>query len=232
MVVHEDIERELERRAGIYAIAEEVGDEITLSGLIASEDARRAALDIATALSGGKRIVDNLEIVVTIPEGVAGAIARDTPGPDLDGVEPLEPGDFTDQRIAQDPLTAGGPSGTAVDEEVSEGEESYVPPIDPVRDRAGEVLGGFALSAADDADVERSALDGRLGDEAIADAVRRELREDSATTGLEIKVEVRQGVVRLRGSVQDLADADAAEEVAARVPGVREVVEELRVANL
>jgi osmotically-inducible protein OsmY len=35
----------------------------------------------------------------------------------------------------------------------------------------------------------------------------------------------------LRGSVPSLEDADAVEEVASRVPGVREVVEELEVAS-
>jgi osmotically-inducible protein OsmY len=84
----------------------------------------------------------------------------------------------------------------------------------------------------EDLHVDRSASDGRLGDEAIADAIRRELREDAATTGLVVRVVVRNGVAHLRGAVPDLSDAEAAEEVAARVPGVVEVVEELEVAAL
>ena len=67
------------------------------------------------------------------------------------------------------------------------------------------------------------------GDEAMADLVRQELREDAATTDLEIRVVVRDGVVHLHGTVTDLDDADAAEEVASRIPGVREVSEELDV---
>jgi len=42
-------------------------------------------------------------------------------------------------------------------------------------------------------------------------------------------VVVRDGVVHLHGTVTDLDDADAAEEVASRIPGVREVREELDV---
>jgi hypothetical protein len=42
-------------------------------------------------------------------------------------------------------------------------------------------------------------LDGRPGDEAIADAVRRELREDATTTSLEAEVLVHAGGVHLRG---------------------------------
>ncbi len=83
----------------------------------------------------------------------------------------------------------------------------------------------------DSLEVERSA-DGTLGDEAIADAIRRELREDAATTALAVDVAVYRGVARLRGTVQDIADAENAEEVAARVPGVLEVREELDVADM
>jgi osmotically-inducible protein OsmY len=68
------------------------------------------------------------------------------------------------------------------------------------------------------------------GDEAIADDVRRELREDALTTDLEIRVLVRSGVAYLYGSVATLDDVEAAEEVASRVPGVIEVREELEVA--
>jgi osmotically-inducible protein OsmY len=65
-----------------------------------------------------------------------------------------------------------------------------------------------------------------------ADAIRRELREDAATTDLVIEVVVEQGIARLRGRVPGLEDADNAEAVAARVPGLRDVVEELEVATL
>ena len=41
-----------------------------------------------------------------------------------------------------------------------------------------------------------------------------------------------RGIARLRGLVQDLDDAENAEEVAARVPGVIEVREELDVESM
>jgi osmotically-inducible protein OsmY len=44
-------------------------------------------------------------------------------------------------------------------------------------------------------------------------------------------VEVRNGIVVLRGLVDDVLDAEAAEAVAARVDGVREVREELELRN-
>src|SRR5205823_1032291 len=86
----------------------------------------------------------------------------------------IEP-DFTDQGILTDPLAAAGPSGS-YDDPVQEGDEVYVPPSDPVIavDAHGEahVLGGFSTDSMDSVEVDRSA-DGRLGDEAIEDAVRR-----------------------------------------------------------
>ena len=75
-------------------------------------------------------------------------------------------------------------------------------------------------------------VDGAPGDEAIRDAVLRELREDSATTDLEIEVDVEGGRVVLLGRVPYVEDVESAEEVAARVPGVGEVEERLDVENL
>ena len=146
----------------------------------------------------------------------------------------LEP-DFTDAETLTDPVAAVGPSSSAEDP-ASGGDEVYTPPTDPVvttNETGGfEVLGGFSATSMDSAEVARSASDSRLGDEAIEDAIRRELREDAATTDLQIQVVVRQGVARLRGTVGDLDDAENAEAVASRVPGVREVIEELEVAEL
>ena len=58
------------------------------------------------------------------------------------------------------------------------------------------------------------------------------LRADAATTDLIIDVTVRNGRVHLRGEVQTMQDAELAEEVAGRVPGIREVIEELTVPSL
>ena len=75
--------------------------------------------------------------------------------------------------------------------------------------------------------MEPSAEDNELGDEAVADAIRREIQENAETTDLRVDVTVEEGVAHLRGTVPSLEDAEAAEAVAAQVPGVREVSEEL-----
>ncbi len=230
---------ELARQAGVYAAVEERDGAIVLSGIIESEEQRQAAFDIVNAIAPDMTVVDDFELDTVLPEEMddldlsesdAGQEMGATPG--TGDNEALEPGDFTDQGIFQNPAGASGPSNTAgADADIAEGEEVYIPPIDPVRDRDNEVLGGFAVSSTDSVEPARSALDNQIGDEALADAIRRELKEDSATNGLTIHVHVENGVVRLRGLVQDVIDAENAEEVAARVPGVLEVLEELDVQS-
>jgi hypothetical protein len=126
---------------------------------------------------------------------------------------------------------------TGVDDQATgadNGAEPAFAPVDPVLsvDEHGQpvILGGFSSDAMAGVSVEPSAEDQLIGDEAIAEAVQRELKLDSATTSFALHVYVRRGVVHLRGQVADLEDADNAESVAARIPGVREVVEELELA--
>jgi len=141
---------------------------------------------------------------------------------------------LNDQPLLTDPIAAAGDPDDWEDP-VAEGDEAYVPPMDPVvtTDAHGQarVLGGFSA----DATVERSPLhssDGQIGDEAIADAVRAALRDDAATTDLQVDVAVEGGIVRLFGTVSGMEDVDNAEAVAERVPGVVDVVEELQVASV
>src|ERR687885_782443 len=108
------------------------------------------------------------------------------------------------------------------------------------REAANDIVARVAPDARIDnqLDVESvlpTDIDDFVGDEPtaeLAETLRRELAEDAATTDLEIVVAVRNGVAHLRGRVTDLDDADNAEAVAARVPGIREVVEELEVASV
>ncbi len=170
-------------------------------------------------------IIDEEPDLTTTPHTLAATGLADA------DVEPS----LIDQDISNDPMSAAGPNNSG-DDSVSDGDEVYVPPTDPVV-AAGEhgeveVLGGFSTTATDGVAPLPSASDNRLGDEAIEDAVRAALRRDAATTDLDVEVLVRNGVAHLRGRVSDLDDADNAEDVASRVPGVLEVVEELEVVEI
>lgn len=125
------------------------------------------------------------------------------------------------------------------EDDSAEPDSTYFAPTDPVIDsRTSDehgnvtVLGGFEATSMDDETVDASAEDNRPGDEALADAIRRELREDAATTDLRVHVRVVRGVAHLRGTVPSLDDAANAEAVASDVPGVIEVDEELDVQGL
>jgi hypothetical protein len=182
--------------------------------------------------SGQAEVIDDEPELTTSPHLLDGADAA---------VPDLEPS-LIDQEILTDPLSAMGdtddPSTDEIDP-VADGDEVYVPPVDPVittrtvsSHEDAQVLGGFALSAEEGIAPRRSASDGQVGDEAIADAVRSALAHDAATADLEIEVIVEEGVVRLRGTVPGMEDVDNAEAVAGRVPSVVDVAEELEVAAL
>ena len=130
-----------------------------------------------------------------------------------------------------DPDFTGKVDSDSIDvTEVSE-DDVYFAPVDPpakagVTNSREGLVAGFEPDSMEIVDVDPSASGGP-GDEALADAIRRELSQDSATAGLNVEVRVEAGVAYLSGRVADLDDAENAEEVASRVPGVLEVVEQL-----
>ncbi len=231
------IERAMTEVAGLAIAVEEDEGRLVLSGIVSTDTEREAALDIARDLAQGRDVDDAIEVDGALPERIGrarlgearvGMFYGATPG--LESDEALSAVDFTDAKTIVDSFAAAGPS-EMYDDIVSEGGTVYVPPTDPVGTNT-EVIGGFQSDSRELVEVERSALDGQYGDEALADAIRRELREDSATTALDIQVEVRQRVALLRGQVPMLDDAENAEEVASRVPGVARVREQLDVAAM
>jgi hypothetical protein len=142
---------------------------------------------------------------------------------ELDQLEP----DLSSDLGTTDPMVA------------SEEAVPYFPPTDPVLvpqpndENAASVLGGLEPAADEEF---RAGLD---EDEALArtdddlqDAVRRALALDALTHTLPIQVLVQDGAVILRGTVEHMSDAEAAESVASSVPGVIEVREELQVTDL
>jgi osmotically-inducible protein OsmY len=238
-----ELERLIAEEAGVHAAVELTGRTLTLTGMVTTEGEHQAALDVANEHMENETLVDNIEVTSVVPEEVDGLdlSLEDVGG--FQGVvegteddEALEPGDFTDQQILENAEGAAGPTAVSdIDQEYSEGEESYVPPVDPPSDGADEVIGGFQTTSMDPGEAVdvggRDELISAAPDELIRERVLRELREDSATTALEIEVEVASGVVRLRGTVDDIEDAENAEEVASRVEGVEEISEELKLRN-
>ena len=235
------IERAIRQVAGLDVVVEDQDGTIVLEGLVDSERDRQAAEDIAADLSGGATIDNALEVQDELPATVDDFQEEPGSAEPPESVEALADDelnpDLMDQQIESDPMAvigdpdSAGYSGDELD--ADQGDSAYVPPTDPVitTDAHGqaEVLGGFSTTSAEGEIIPARSSDASFGDEAIADAVREALRADAATTDLEIRVVVRDRVVHLHGAVPLLDDADAAEDVASRVAGVREVLEELDV---
>ena len=236
MRVGEEVER-----VGLPVVVELDGDTLVLSGVVSTEADRDAVLDIAASVAANEvRVEENLTVSDILPEEMQDATLSESEVAGTPGAEPLteenestDPGDFSDQPTSPSyEDTQPGELSEHVRElggdepRVESGEEAYVPPIDPAATEDDEHVAGLQRSSLDEVAPERSS-DGSIGDEAIRDAVLRELREDAATAGLDLDVEVASGIVFLRGRVDDVDDVENAEEVAARVTGVAQVIEQL-----
>lgn len=68
-------------------------------------------------------------------------------------------------------------------------------------------------------------------DDQIYDNVRRKLANDPDVKGGAFEVEVKQGVVTIRGAVETEKQKDRANKVAKKVKGVKQVVNELRITR-
>jgi hypothetical protein len=179
------------------------------------------------ALTTPDRSLDGLRDRAVDPD--AGDVGPDVYGEEGVEVVPLEAldPDFNEDLGVTDPMLA------------TEGAEPYFPPTDPVispeaNDEGGaSVLGGLRPSEDDEyfQEPDEVAVLAPETDDELAQAVYEELRADALTSGLDLEAYVQDGVVTLRGTVEHLDDAEAAQTVADRVPGVVEVVDELTVGS-
>jgi osmotically-inducible protein OsmY len=212
--------------AGIYIGAVVRDGQIFLEGEVESAADRDAALDVARAVAAGSglEVVDELEIMTILPnepwseDESAGSEFRFAERSNRAEIEP----DFIEREGTTDPALA------------KEG-VPYFPPTDPVVEPTTdseqlEIVGGFEGTSMDIEPGEQRP--GALGDGEFEEIVRRELHEDALTTSLDIQVEVIDGVATLAGVVPTLEDAENAEAVAGRVPGILDVNEMLTVASM
>lgn len=221
---------ELERHGIVAAVS--VGQSVVqLEGVVDSVRQKRQAERILVELAPNLMPDNRLEVVRIVP-----VLEETEAEPDADDVESVLrqiEGNVVDEARSDWAMTVGSDDAEADGAGTS---RPFFAPTDPVvRPALGgaSVLGGFsATSLGETGDGFEAAHPGhRHGDEEIADTVRAELAEDALTADLQIHVWVRHGVVHLRGLVPSIEDAEAAEEVASRVPGVAEVDEQLDVVG-
>jgi osmotically-inducible protein OsmY len=214
---------------GIDATVTVADGVVHLEGTVSDPDDRPLAVALVAEIDPTLTVQDHLRVVPLRSDLAA-------PGAEperlvLDEELLRAAGDVTEE--ARELLKATEESKAATIGEEPTGEPVFAPtdPLTRMGSRGLEVLGGFAATSMDEVAEEGHEVGGEhlRGDEEIADDVRRELREDAMTTDLALHVVVLEGVVYLRGRVASLDEAEAAEEVAGRVPGVVEVREKLDV---
>ena len=75
------------------------------------------------------------------------------------------------------------------------------------------------------------AAEKNTSDDAIYDNVRRRLASDPVVKGGGLQVDVKSGIVTLRGTVEEQKQKDKAGRLAKKVPGVKSVANELTVVQ-
>jgi osmotically-inducible protein OsmY len=226
---------------GLYIAVEIRDGTLSISGEVASNRERQAALDIAAAVANarGLTVDDGLEVIPSFPDSAFGDSDTTDHGAFAYLAADRDHDLRLDEGLEGDPDFTGA-FGTSDPEEATTEAVPYFPSTDPVvgpvaNGHGLSIVGGFAATSLDtDLDVEEvgSQPGRRRPDDVLERDVLYELRRDALTTDLQIKVEVHGGIVTLRGSVPTLDDAENAEAVASEVRGVREVREELIVESI
>ncbi len=229
-----DIATDIETRlshAEIPLIVEVREGVARLTGRVESQRVRQAALDLARSVDGVLGIDDQIDYEVVAPDMYF------EPQDDDEEFGYADREALLDDISDTEPTFQGDAGAWDFQEAIEEG-EPYFPPTDPVvrpstDEQELDVLGGFSETSMDelvtDPDLEPWAnagepdVFGSRQDGDIQRDVEDELREDAYTTDLHLHVNVVNGIVYLRGKVHSIDDAEYAEEVAGRVPGVAEV---------
>jgi hypothetical protein len=152
------------------------------------------------------------------------------------GDQPDEPRAANLELLVERELRSGE---TANADEAAEEGMTWVAPTDPPvvpSDEPGgaQVAAGFGSTSEDEPyDLDHHS-DGIPGEDEMAARVREALRADASTSRYadEIAIGARDGIVTLRGVVEDISDGDDLLAVAQRVTGVDEVIDELDVRGL
>jgi len=72
--------------------------------------------------------------------------------------------------------------------------------------------------------------DKQISDDLVYDNVKRRLAEDSEVKGGGLDIDVKQGVVTLRGKLETQRQIDKAARIAKKVNGVKKVVNEIQLS--
>jgi osmotically-inducible protein OsmY len=240
-VIRREIEGLFERARFTLDVDVENGH-VRITGPVSSENDYQAALDLVRSVGDVRGIEDEIEIATLAPDSAFDDAAA---GQGFEYAENPALDDEADVEFAGDLMEDVGAEASNVQEAVEEA-EPYFPPTDPVvrptdDEQELEITGGWQDTSmdevAEDPELDSSeapptsSIEGQRDDETVREDILRELRQDALTTDLSVDVEVIRGVAVLKGTVSSVDDAINAEEVARRVPGVKDVREETILAQ-
>lgn len=116
--------------------------------------------------------------------------------------------------------------GTADEIEAVRDADPYVPPIDPPVLPGGAEGIHMATGFGIDTEETNAHEPPVRGDEDIHDLALLTLRQDSLTSLYPLDIDVEQGIVRLKGQVPSIDDAEHAQWLLGELPGVVDVVDD------
>jgi osmotically-inducible protein OsmY len=208
---------------------------LVLEGVVGSLRQKKIALLRAAAVPGAGGIVDRIRVApaATIGDRTVRARLRESFAQDPDFADL----DIREDRAAGASATrfepvagAGGEARGRIDIEVEDGVvvlNGYVPTL--VRKRLAGAMAWWMLGVRDVVNglVVRPIEDD--GPDRIEEAVRVVLDRDPAVDAAQVKVGVRNTVVRLTGLVRSAAEREAAERDAWAMFGVDDVINEIEI---
>jgi osmotically-inducible protein OsmY len=218
------------------------GGRVRITGPVDSRNDYQAAIDLVRSVDGIAGIDDEIEVETSAPDS---AFDEESAGQGFEFAENPAVDEEAEIGYAGDMVEDVGAGTDDVQEAIEEG-EPYFPPTDPVvtptdDEQELEIRGGWQDTSMDELaddpqldsseDEPTSPISGQRDDETIREDIVRELRQDALTIDLDLDVEVLRGIAVLKGTVSSVDDAINAEEVARRVPGVRDVREETILAQ-
>lgn len=234
------IELRLVDEAGLFLSVRVEGTVATLEGLVESYEQLEAALDIVGGVDGIERVENAIEVEEFDSQSDRLPATMREATPENDREANFEAGSLVQPAYPRRrPYRARDLDATENSMVAAQEGVPYIPPSA----RTARSAGTDARFGTDRRDVESELEDAEEaspgGEEVDADAeddfaarVLDELASDAATAHLALRVDARGGVIWLRGRLRTVDEAEAAEAVVRRVPGVRDVREGFTIAEL
>ncbi len=200
---------------------------VYLNGVVESEAMRERAEQIARQVSGVAAVVNNLQVqgAATAPASPATSAATAPAAPAAAGAGAAAATAPPPASSTTVPPPGPAPTGSAAAGSATPAQPTPAPSVAaPTGSAPGAAATGTVTPVP-------AAATPPMTDAEITTAVKAKLATEEPSVLGTVAVETQDGTVHLRGTVADETTRDRTVELTRRVPGVREVVNELRLAG-